>query len=162
MKNKKATIGYSADENCNRDDCVGIIKEYEKEGYCSCHINPPCGYCTEQTGYCETCGWDAQEEQSEYEKRQLEITNKNYDYYEKEFEEIAKRRNLFYKKLRGDEEITEFDYMRLSHCNSGMKIIGIHPKGFDLSTIMNKIRGTFGGRFKRISDTSFEYIAYTD
>lgn len=45
---------------CNRDGCMGLIVGDEKEGGCSCHTgNPPCGYCTEQNQYCDTCGWEA-------------------------------------------------------------------------------------------------------
>ena len=55
-------IGYAKGEFCNREGCKGIIDEYPKEGGCSCHINTPCSYCTEETGYCPKCGWDAKEE----------------------------------------------------------------------------------------------------
>ena len=53
--------GFHEGDTCNRDGCIGIIKEGSKSGDgCSCHINPPCGYCTEQTEFCETCGWEAE------------------------------------------------------------------------------------------------------
>ena len=84
MTAKNETIGYCKGETCNRNDCKGIIKEYEKKGCCSCHINPPCGYCTEPNAYCEACGWDAKEEQYEYDKLQMEIYKNNEAYYEKQ------------------------------------------------------------------------------
>ena len=50
--------GYEKGEICRRNGCDGIIDEIEKDGCCSCHINPPCGYCTQQAGFCEKCGWE--------------------------------------------------------------------------------------------------------
>lgn len=50
-------LGFVKGEVCNRDGCNGIIDEHEKEGCCSCHINPPCGYCTTDTAYCPDCNW---------------------------------------------------------------------------------------------------------
>lgn len=53
MKNMKGEV-------CNRDGCKGVIKErdHEHDG-CSCHLNPPCGYCTENLAYCPECDWDS-------------------------------------------------------------------------------------------------------
>ncbi len=57
--------GYILGDVCNREGCIGIIKEHNKEGCCSCHINPPCSYCTEPVAYCEVCCWDEAEENRE-------------------------------------------------------------------------------------------------
>lgn len=54
--------GYIKGEICNRDRCKGVIKEHDIEGGCSCHINPPCSYCTKPKGYCDECGWDENDE----------------------------------------------------------------------------------------------------
>ena len=55
MKNKKATIGYSADENCNRDDCVGIIKQQRAMAMISIKEGDPqplnCPKCKLKEGY---------------------------------------------------------------------------------------------------------------
>lgn len=48
--------GFCEGEKCNRDGCAGIII-HEREGCCSCHINPPCGYCTDDGAYCPVCNW---------------------------------------------------------------------------------------------------------
>lgn len=57
-------LGYSEGELCNRNGCKGIILEGERDGdCCSCHINPPCGYCTQNVSYCPECGWDAKNEE---------------------------------------------------------------------------------------------------
>lgn len=52
--------GVFEGELCNREGCQGIIETTEKDGCCSCHINPPCGYCTTQNEFCEECGWEAE------------------------------------------------------------------------------------------------------
>jgi hypothetical protein len=49
--------GFTKGEICNRNGCDGII-EHERDGGCSCHINPPCSYCTDDGAYCPKCGWD--------------------------------------------------------------------------------------------------------
>lgn len=154
--------GYLKGDTCYREGCQGIIDEHEKEGGCSCHISPPCGYCERFNAFCPVCDWSAQDEQYEYDKKQLEIYNKNRSYYDDQAKKFSESRDLFYKKYRGEIEPDEFEYRKESHTYFSMKVLGVHPKGFDLSTIMDKIRGTFGGRFTRETDTTFEYIAYTD
>lgn len=49
--------GYCEGDVCNRDGCPGIIEEGEREGCCSCHINPPCSVCTEPRNRCPVCEW---------------------------------------------------------------------------------------------------------
>src|ERR1035437_2315837 len=68
-------LGYLKDERCNRNNCDGIINEHPKEGCCSCHINPPCSFCTTANQYCPVCGWDGYEEQLEQEAIELKIYN---------------------------------------------------------------------------------------
>ncbi len=55
--------GIEKGEVCNRDGCTGIIDEHEKEGGCSCHINPPCWYCVHDATFCPVCGYEGAEEQ---------------------------------------------------------------------------------------------------
>lgn len=141
-------------------ECGGIIDEYEKEGCCSCHINPPCSYCTEQTAFCPDCGWSAEEEQDEY---LAEIHKKNEVYYAGQQKRFNERLELFYKKYRGVEPVTELEVRSESHTHFSMKVFGVFPKGTETKeSLLPKIRGTFGGRFTRFDDYSFEYIAYTD
>lgn len=54
---KAERYGISEDEVCNRDGCKGIMKR-EKEGSCSCHINPPCSACVDAHLVCSVCGFD--------------------------------------------------------------------------------------------------------
>jgi hypothetical protein len=154
--------GYEKNEICNRDGCNGVIEEKDTDGGCSCHINPPCGYCTTNKEYCPVCEWDGEEEQMEYEKVQLESYNKNKEYYAEQNRKFSEARELFYKKYRGEVPTDKFECRTESHTHFSMKVVGVFPCGFDLSTVMDRIRGTFGGRFTRRGETSFEYIAYTD
>lgn len=58
---KKLWEGTEARQMCNREGCTGIIEERESNlGGCSCHINPPCYYCTEGRTYCPECDWQAE------------------------------------------------------------------------------------------------------
>ena len=158
--------GYSEGEVCNRNGCNGIIKEHEKEGGCSCHINPPCSYCTEPNAYCVTCGWDAKEEQDEYDKQQMEVYKKNEAYYAQQRKEFDEARDLFYKKYRGEIPAEKLEIRGESHTHFTMKKIGVFPKGSETyESLLPKVRGTFGGRFTTTIDKDshrFEYIAYTD
>lgn len=158
--------GYSKGEVCNRDECKGIIDIHEKDGSCSCHINPPCGYCTEPNSYCETCGWDAKEEQDIIDENQLEMYKKNQAYYEKQSKDLEESRKLFYEKYSGKIPAEKLEIRTEQHTHFTMKIIGVFPKGSETSSsLLPKVRGTFGGRFTTYIDENsfrFEYIAYTD
>lgn len=50
-------LGQIDGDRCNRNGCVGVIKEWSPES-CSCHLRAPCGACLTPRGYCETCGWE--------------------------------------------------------------------------------------------------------
>lgn len=54
--------GYEEGEVCGRDGCDGIIEEHDIDGGCSCHINPPCSYCTTPKEFYPVCGWEAADE----------------------------------------------------------------------------------------------------
>ena len=43
---------------CREIGCYGILREQERDGYCTCDIrNPPCSYCTSPIMMeCEECG----------------------------------------------------------------------------------------------------------
>ena len=155
--------GYSKGELCNRNGCKGIIEEYDKEGGCSCHINPPCSYCTEPKTYCGDCDWDAREE---YDKHQMDAYKKTETFIGKLSKEFDEERDLFYQKYRGEIPAEKLEIRRLPHTHFSMKVIGVFPKGSETyESLLPKVKGTFGGRFiKTINKDSycFEYIAYTD
>lgn len=161
--NNKTTIeseGYEVGEVCNRNNCKGTIEAHAKDGSCSCHINPPCGYCTEAAEYCPLCEWDAREEQLESEK--LSSKNTDNSYWEEQRKQSEERKNRLYLMMQGKLPITEFDYISESHTHFSMIKKGVYPDGMSSSSVLEKVRGTFGGRFTRFGNNVFEYIAYTD
>ncbi len=58
-------LGYTKGDRCNRDGCEGIIDKRKGDYGCSCHINPPCSYCTDPNEYCPVCDWDRESEDAE-------------------------------------------------------------------------------------------------
>lgn len=56
-------VGYDEGSVCNRDGCMGIIQQQDSGG-CSCHINPPCSSCCNDSQYCGECGWENLAEQA--------------------------------------------------------------------------------------------------
>lgn len=52
-----AVLGFEEGEVCGRCGCPGIIALAKAVG-CCCHINPPCGACTDPARiHCPICGW---------------------------------------------------------------------------------------------------------
>lgn len=92
---KTIELGVIKGEQCNRDGCAGIIDEHEKEGSCSCHINPPCGYCTNDSAFCPVCDWQAGDDPVE--KIDPEVEKRNQEYYKRESEKWTANRNLFWQ-----------------------------------------------------------------
>jgi hypothetical protein len=138
--------GVSKGEICNRNGCTGIIDEHEKEGSCSCHIHPPCGYCETDKSYCPVCDWSAEEERAEYEKEYSKNT-KPFEYKQKTFADLDR---------------TKIDWITESHTHFTMKKKGVYPEGATRQDVIEKVKGTFGGRFNKFDNGEFEYIAYTD
>lgn len=52
--------GTEVGDICGRGDCKEIIVENYPDdmGGCSCHIHPPCSFCTFDAAYCDGCGWE--------------------------------------------------------------------------------------------------------
>lgn len=159
----KKEEGFCINETCNRDGCKGIIEERDIDGGCSCHINPPCGYCTEPKNYCPECGWDEKEESeiSHYDSK------KYWDDYHKRPDVIEAKRKadeeekLFYSMYQGETPVEKYMARHRNHTHFSQIIFGVHPN-MDKSEIREKVKGTFGGRFSKFDEYSFEYIAYTD
>lgn len=156
--------GLCKGEQCNRNGCAGVINEHEKEGSCSCHINPPCSYCTTDTAYCPECGWEACDEPKQ--KIDPEIEKRNQEYYKRQNEQWATQSKLFYDRYAGKEPIEKLEMRTESHTHFSQKVIGVFPKGTETyASLLPKVVGSFGGRFTTTIDKDsfrFEYIAYTD
>lgn len=160
--------GYSIGEKCNREDCTGIIDEYHSDGCCSCHINPPCGYCTESREYCPVCGWDAKQEQDESQRSYT--TYKGFgskEMHDSYYAQKAKQDEFnkhFQDMYSGKEPVNKVITIRELHTHFSMIIKGVFPKGTTREELHEKhgVRGTFGGRWESFTDHSFKFIAYTD
>lgn len=113
-------LGYSKGEICNRNSCAYVIKEEDKVGSCSCHVNPPCSYCTTQTGYCEGCGWIAEDEiiaQSTSSHISVKIQDG-----------CMSRINSIREKIKTGKGITKFESFYETHTHFTMKKTGVYPQ----------------------------------
>lgn len=138
--------GLVKGEMCNRNSCKGILDEHEKEGGCSCHINPPCSYCTTDSAYCPECGWEASDEVDE---RPLVAAGPYSTYKSKTF---------------ADLDCSKIDWVYEGGTHFTMNKHGRFPKGTTRAEVEKEVKGTFGGRFAYFDEVNcqFEYIAYTD
>lgn len=151
--------GFLKGDVCNRNGCDGIIDEHEKDGSCSCHINPPCSYCEHDASYCPKCDWSAAEDQ----KASYTISDSEKAYWEKQRNAWEESRKSFYEKYKSGQGIEKLEIRSESHTHFTMKVIGVFPTGSETkSSLLERVKGTFGGRFTKFNNHSFEYIAYTD
>lgn len=151
--------GYEEGSVCNREGCQGIIEEKYIDGGCSCHINPPCGYCTTIKEYCPECGWDGEEEQREQDKIYVAKMQPEWDRQNS----LRDEKELYLRmQMNGDIPVAKFDYKSYSHTHFSMVKEGVYPDGMTIEEVRQKVDGTFGGRFERFSKNYFKFIAYTD
>jgi len=143
--------GYEVGDVCTRNGCLGIIAEGEREGDCSCHINPPCGSCTTPREWCPECGWRLLDEETTFNDFKVGPVKANGAW-------------THYRPRPLDP--TKIDWHSKSHSNSSMIKAGVYPQSgddaADRKAVEAAVRGTFGGRFNRFGNGSFEYVAYTD
>lgn len=138
-------LGIDYGEICWRNGCQGEIDMHPK-GDCSCHLNPPCGACTEHREFCPLCGWEARDEEKPFNEFVVKY-DKNGVW------ESWKPRPLDPRKI---------DYHIKVHTNSSQICEGVYPEGTQQSEVLALVKGTFGGRFEYFKDGKFKYIAYTD
>lgn len=151
MTNNNWLIGFVKGESCLRDNCIGIIEEHDIEGSCSCHVNPPCGYCTAPKAYCPVCGWSEEEEHAE---EYLKNLNKAIKYSESFLK--------YKRKTINDLDNTKIDWIVKGHTHFSMICEGVYPENTTMEEIRKLVDGTFGGRFESFGGGKFKYIAYTD
>ena len=68
---------------------------------------------------------------------------------------------LFNDMYSGKIPVDKYRAGNRGHTHFSQIIYGVHPN-MNQSEIREKVKGTFGGRFIRFNDYSFEYVAYTD
>jgi len=135
--------GYLFGEKCGREECTGVIGLHDSElDGCSCHINPPCSYCTESREYCPECDWEAGDE--------VDISSESATIVPIDW----------YKEKPLDK--TKIDWRVKGHSNSTMECNGVYPPGTTESQVRKEVDGTFGGRFVNFGGGTFKFIAYTD
>lgn len=155
-------IGYLKGESCNRNGCDGVIDEHESESSCSCHINPPCSYCTDSREYCPVCEWEGREEQLE--KQYKPLPNDLQSYYNRTMAREDTHRMKVDKMRRGEIPIENLTWYFEGHTHFTMKKIGVFPGGMTKDEVEKEVIGTFGGHFTSFDKNkgTFNYIAYTD
>lgn len=142
--------GYIEGEICGRNGCTGVIAEQPVEN-CSCHINPPCGACTEPREYCPECEWRLVDEETTFNDFKVGPVKANGAW-------------THYRPRPLDP--TKIDWHSKSHTHASMIKEGVYPQSgdddADRKAVLEKVRGTFGGRFNHFGNGRFEYVAYTD
>ena len=147
-------LGNEPGDVCWRNGCQGVISQHPHPG-CSCHIKPPCSGCTEPREYCPECGWEAQDD---LDYRPV-LAAPGLSIMERH-----KPRPLDPRKI---------DYRILGHSSCSQLIEGVCPLGTEQSDVIDRVKGTFGGRMERFADRivkgepasshiEFRFIAYTE
>ncbi|GAB2798916.1 hypothetical protein GCM10027040_27330 [Halomonas shantousis] len=145
------SVGYEVGETCNRHGCQGVIQEIDPDGCCSCHISPPCGYCTAPREHCPECEWRLEDDETTFNDFRVGPVKLDgaWTHY--------RPRPLNPSKI---------DWRSKSHTHSSMIKEGVYPQSVDddkdRAAVLKEVEGTFGGRFKHFGNGRFEYIAYTD
>ena len=145
-------LGYEVGQVCNRNGCCGVISDtHEPDGGCSCHINPPCGFCTTPREKCPVCEWCLVDDETSFNGFKVGPVKSNGAWTH------WRPRPLDPSKI---------DYRIRSHTNSSQICEGVYPETgdelADRKAVEARVKGTFGGRFNRFGKGSFEYVAYTD
>lgn len=144
-------LGFEVGEVCNRNGCLGVIVEKESERGCSCHINPPCSRCTTPREECPECGWRLTDEETSFNNYLVGPVKDNgaWTHY----------------RLRPLDN-TKIDWHSKHHTHFSMIKEGVYPQSgnadADRKTVLEKVNGTFGGRFEQFGGGRFKFIAYTD
>lgn len=139
---------------CGRNGCGGeIIKDTDADG-CSCHISAPCSYCHCEV-QCNECDWASRAENTQEQSTPAPKSD---------WLESWKQKQIEFRNQLNDPsfEFDKVEFRTESHSNSSMKKIGGYSKGMDKAELQKEVNGTFGGRFERLTENRFTFIAYTD
>ena len=134
--------GYPEEGDRCPDRCGGTLS-FVRDLPCSCHIHPPCSACVDAPLTCGKCGW-TDDEQPSYSYVQVAPGLAQREY-----------------KPRALSETT-IDWRTKPHTHFTQIHEGVYPEGTTREQVLEKVKGTFGGRFEYFSNGRFKYIAYTD
>jgi hypothetical protein len=148
---EREEAGQEEGHVCNRSGCSGVIALDESDRNCSCHINPPCGSCTAPREYCPTCDWRATDDDLPFN-----------DFLVRPANPVGAWASWRPRPL----DPTKIDWHSKQHSNSSMIKEGVYPQSANVSAdraaVLEKVEGTFGGRFEHFGHGRFKYVAYTD
>ncbi len=137
--------GHTEGEAWGRDGCPGTIVLRPAEN-CSCHIAPPCSSCVERLHHCPVCDW-------------LEDQNFGLNDY---IVKVDTRTGVYRSWELRPLDPTKIDWHSKSHTHFSMIKEGVYPPGTTQAQVLERVQGTFGGRFEYFDGGRFKYIAYTD
>lgn len=146
------TINHGNEEGatCHRAGCQGTI-EWSDVVDCSCHISPPCNYCTSRYLCCSECDWE--EDLTEVnDQSHLTSTRSPWESYAAE--------QIRLSNLPLDR--STINWRSYPHSSCSMIKRGVYPDGETRASVYEKVQGTFGGQFVQFGNGTFEFIAYTD
>lgn len=147
----EAEIGYDVGSVCGRSGCPGIIADSEPAGGCSCHIFPPCAYCTTPRENCPECGWRLVDDETTFNDWKVGPIKPNGAWTH------HRPRPL---------DPTKIDWHSKSHTHFSMVKEGVYPQSGDETkdreAVLLAVKGTFGGHFTHFGNGRFRYVAYTD
>jgi len=98
--------------------------------------------------FCPDCGWDERNDMVVNDWQRMDI------YVDTGGSKI----HWFERKL----DSTKIEYVIKPHTNSSQICEGVNPLTATREDVIERVRGTFGGRFEYFSAGRFRYIAYTD
>lgn len=148
----EVTPGFEVGERCGRNGCNGLIADtYRPDGGCSCHISPPCGFCTTPREECPECDWRLVDEETSFNGFRVGPVKPSGAW-------------THYRPRPLDP--TKIDYRISVHSNSSQLCEGVYPPSddptADRAAVLARVKGTFGGRFQHFGNGRFSYVAYTD
>jgi hypothetical protein len=145
------SIGFYEGDTCNRDGCDGVIEKDRDEitTGCSCHLTPPCGYCTAME-ICPKCDWSAEEEADAEAAKHPKPKPSTWEYKRKTIDDLDK---------------SKIDWYISDSWHSGMEVTGVYPEGTKMQDILTALRVSENPnmpRFKRFGDGIFIVRYFTD
>lgn len=144
------------EEGCKCPECEDGTMEIPRTKNCSCHINPPCGACTDKLLTCDSCGWEFEPESP----TRIEPTQQDRDAwakYQRDWEAARSRGHTFPNGGR----IFNIDHDGRS--GSTMVFRGQYEGEVTAKDIFEYLGdGTFGHRGPSLGNGRFTYTKITD
>ena len=138
-------------DKCKIEGCVGIIEVKDRDVCCSCHINPPCSYCTDISYMCGECGEEPEDAFKESIKEQ-----KNNGWA---FENLIKSDSERFNELEGSK-ISWIDITPNDNYYFSVKR-GKYPEGTTAKQILENFSLCFGYSYLNMGNGEFTIKYYT-